>query len=154
MGRATPGPQLIPPWTTRGLRPLPPPPQLPICRQRLPCSNTTKCNTHKTGRPLMALPINSSNLFNPALRLLAQNTLPMVITTEDSKEHTTATEQVRYCQNISKTSNWEPQQGGLFNTVNIGFCDYGQSGQSGFSDQKRRDGPFLVLHNDLVFSDL
>ena len=23
-----------------------------------------------------------------------------------------------------------------------------------FSDQKRRDGPFLVLHNDLVFSDL
>ena len=23
-----------------------------------------------------------------------------------------------------------------------------------FSDQKRRDGPFLVLHNDLLYSDL
>ena len=26
--------------------------------------------------------------------------------------------------------------------------------QSGFNDQKRSDGPLLVLHNDLVFSDL
>ena len=28
-----------------------------------------------------------------------------------------------------------------FNTVHIGFCDYGLSGQSGFSDRKPLDGP-------------
>ena len=43
----------------------------------------------------------------------------------------------RICGNPSKVCN-------KCNTVHIGFCDYGLSGQSGFSDRKPLDGPSSV----------
>ena len=36
----------------------------------------------------------------------------------------------------------------------IGFCDYGLSGQSGYSDRYPLDGPPLLHDSDLGFNDL
>ena len=39
-------------------------------------------------------------------------------------------------------------------TVYIGFCDYGYSGQSGYSDRSLVDGPLSLYNNDLGYNDL
>ena len=40
------------------------------------------------------------------------------------------------------------------NTVYIGFCDYGFSGQSGYSDRNPVYGPLLLHNSDLGYNDL
>ena len=39
-------------------------------------------------------------------------------------------------------------------TVYIGFCDYGYSGQSGYSDHNLVDGPPSLHNSDLGYNDL
>ena len=39
-------------------------------------------------------------------------------------------------------------------TVYIGFCDYGYSGQSGYSDCNLVDGPLSLYNSDLGYNDL
>ena len=39
-------------------------------------------------------------------------------------------------------------------TVYIGFCDYGYSGQSGYSDRNLVDGPLSLYNSDLGYNDL
>ena len=42
----------------------------------------------------------------------------------------------------------------LENTVYIGFCDYGFSGQSGYSDHNLVDGPPSLHNSDHGYNDL